>query len=77
VKEIGKNNNIISAYLNQTLILPLKIVVNEFYCALQVTNIKAYRSAQIAHMVADKNLKPRCDDTMGNATQAQLRPLVG
>jgi hypothetical protein len=40
---------IISSYLNQTLILPLKIGVNEFYGALQATNIKAYRTAQMAH----------------------------
>jgi hypothetical protein len=40
---------IISSYLNQTLILPLKIGVNEFYGALQATNIKAYRTAQVAH----------------------------
>jgi hypothetical protein len=39
---------IISSYLNQTLILPLKIGVNEFYGALQATNIKAYRTAQMA-----------------------------
>ena len=35
----------------QTLILPLKIGVNEFYGALQARNIKAYRTAQMALVV--------------------------
>jgi hypothetical protein len=34
----------------QTLILSLKIGVNEFYGALQTRNIKAYRTAQMAPM---------------------------
>ena len=39
----------VSAPPPQTLILPLKIGVNEFYGALQTRNIKAYRAAQMAH----------------------------
>ncbi|MFA5925075.1 MAG: hypothetical protein WC856_27980, partial [Methylococcaceae bacterium] len=40
--------------ISQTLILPLKFGVNDFYGALQTRNIKAYRTAQMA-LISDES----------------------